>query len=223
MTRDPRPDLDLAIRDLVADLTPVRRVRPPVLNAVIWLGVVATIAAVLSRNVDATALAQRLRLAPDLWLAVLGSTATMILSVIATFELGLPDRSPAWAFAPLPALALWLGASGIGCLRMLDPAGPGPIPLHEIKDCFMFIVGLSVPLSVALMVLQRRTYSLRPRLETTLTGLSAAAAAATLLTFVHPFDATALDLGVHFTAVATAIGLGHVGRALLDRKAGAST
>jgi hypothetical protein len=38
-------------------------------------------------------------------------------------------------------------------------------------------------------------------------GLAAAAAAASLLWFVHPFDATASDLAVHVLAVGLVIGL----------------
>ena len=52
------------------------------------------------------------------------------------------------------------------------------------------------------MVMLRRGYSLRPNLTSIVAGLACAAAAATLLNFFHPYDATATDLSVHAFAVA---------------------
>jgi hypothetical protein len=43
---------------------------------------------------------------------------------------------------------------------------------------------------------------LQPGLTALIAGLASAAAAATLLNFFHPFDATASDLGIHAAAVA---------------------
>lgn len=204
MTRPSGPSHEETIGRLVDDLRPVRRTRPPVVDALLWMAAVAGFALVLAPRVNLSALAARLAAAPDMWMALTGSLATMTLAAIATFMLGLPDRDPRWALAPLPGLALWLGASGLGCLR----AGLevfGPIPTHEIIDCFGFIVGFSVPLSGLMFVLRRRAYSLRPTLNAAIAGLAASAAAASLLTLIHPFDATVLDLGVHFVAVGVVV------------------
>lgn len=200
MIRSFGPSHEETITRLVGDLRPVRRTRPPLVDALLWILAVAAVALVLVPRVNFEALAARLAAAPDMWMALTGSLVTMVLAAIATFMLGLPDRDPRWALAPLPGLALWLGASGLGCLRAGLEAF-GPIPTHEIIDCLAFIVGFSVPLSVVLLLLQRRACPLQLSLNAGLGGLAAAAAAATLLTLVHPFDATALDLGVHFVAV----------------------
>lgn len=200
MIRSSGPSHDEIISRLVDDLRPVRRARPPLVDALLWTSAVGALALVLSPRVNFDALAARLTAAPDMWMALAGSLTTMALAAIATFMLGLPDRDPRWALAPLPGLALWLGASGLGCLRAGLEAF-GPIPTHEIIDCFAFIVGFSVPLSGLMFVLRRRAYSLRPTLNAAIAGLAASAAAASLLTLVHPFDATVLDLGVHFVAV----------------------
>ena len=58
----------------------------------------------------------------------------------------------------------------------------------------MFIVFVSVPLAVALVLMLRRACPLRPGLTATLGGLASAAAAATLLNLFHPFDVAATDL-----------------------------
>ncbi|MER2604966.1 MAG: NrsF family protein [Siculibacillus sp.] len=200
MIRTSGPSHEETIGRLVDDLRPVRRARSPLVDAFLWIAAVAALALVLAPRVDFGALTARLSAAPDMWMALAGSTTTMILAAFATFMLGLPDRDPRWSLAPLPGLALWLGASGSGCLRA-GLESFGPIPAHEIIDCFAFIVGFSVPLSGLMFVLRRRAYSLRPTLNAAIAGLAASAAAASLLTLVHPFDATVLDLGVHFVAV----------------------
>jgi hypothetical protein len=73
--------------------------------------------------------------------------------------------------------------------------------IGETRDCLLFIIGLSVPLSAALILMLRRAYSLAPTLTAAMAGLASAAAAATLLNFFHPFDAAATDLAVHAVAV----------------------
>jgi hypothetical protein len=69
----------------------------------------------------------------------------------------------------------------------------------------IFILGFSLPLSLLLMVMLRRGFSLRPKLSAVIGGLACASAAATLLNFVHPYDAAATDLAVHGLAVTIVI------------------
>ena len=96
---------DRLIGALVADLRPVRPLLPPALRALIWLMFVAAVAAALAMFADVGAVSRRMTAISDMWLAVLGSIATMATAAFAAFELSLPDRSRAWAFLPLPALA----------------------------------------------------------------------------------------------------------------------
>lgn len=193
------------IGDLAADLAPVQRLRPPTVRALGWLAVVAAIALGLSMIADLPALEQRLIGAPDMWLAVASSTATAILAAFAAFQLSLPDAPRAWAALPLPAALLWIGASGAGCLRTWLVPGTHVADLAETRDCLMFIIAVSVPLSALLIVMLRRACSLQPGLTALAAGLASAAAAATLLNFFHPFDAAATDLAVHVGAVALVI------------------
>jgi hypothetical protein len=53
--------------------------------------------------------------------------------------------------------------------------------MSEARDCLMFIVFLSVPLSALLLVMLRRAYPLYPGLTATIGGLAVAAAADALL------------------------------------------
>ena len=186
------------IRALTADLRPVRRLLPPWLRALGWLAVVAALGAALASIADLSALRQRLEAVPDMWLAVLGSTLTALLAALAAFQVSLPDRRPAWALLPVPALLLWIGASGLGCLRSWTVPGT-----HETdgRVCLVFIIGVSLPLSALLLAMLRRACPLRPGLTAVLGGLAAAAAAATLLNLFHPYDAAATDLALHALAV----------------------
>jgi hypothetical protein len=193
------------IRDLATDLAPVRRLRPPSVRALAWLAVVVATAIVLAMIADLSALGHRLIAAPDMWLAVTGSALTAILAAIAAFQLSLPDARRAWALLPLPAALLWIVASGVGCLRAWFVPGTHAADLSEARDCLIFIVGLSVPLSALLIIMLRRACPLQPGLTAGIAGLASAAAAATLLNFFHPFDAAATDLAVHIFAVALVI------------------
>ena len=218
---DARAPADALIQSLAADLRPVRRLAPPSLRALGWLAVVGALAAALASFADLGAITQRLATVPDMGLAVTGSTLTAILSAIAAFQTGLPDRKPAWALLPLPGLLLWIGASGLGCLRAWFVPGTHVASLIEARTCLVFILGISVPLSVLLVAMLRRAYPLRPGLTATMGGLASAAAAATLLNFFHPYDAAATDLAVHALAVAIVVLVNRAlsGRALRDAAA----
>jgi hypothetical protein len=197
----PTPD-DRLIRGLAADLKPVRRLPPPLLRAFGWLAVVAALAAGLASFADLNAVWHRIASAPDLWLAVIGSTLTAILAAIAAFELSVPDAPRGWAALPLPAVLLWVAANGFGCLRVWIAPQTHVAELGEARDCLIFIVALSVPLSALLLLMLRRAFPLYPGMTAAIGGLAVAAAAATLLNFFHPYDAAATDLAVHAGAMA---------------------
>ena len=193
------------IERLTGTLQPMRPLSPPWLRASIWLGIVAVVAIVFARFSDLPSVGERLTGAADMWLALSGAVATAILSSIAAFQLNVPDRSPRWALLPLPGLLLWLGASGLGCLRSWLLPDASNADAAEATHCFKFIVMTSLPLSVLLLLMLRRGFSLRPKLTALLGGLAAASAAASLITFFHPYDATATDLGIHLVAVGIVI------------------
>jgi hypothetical protein len=189
------------VRALGADLIPVHRLAPPGLRVLLWLAIVGAVALALTVVSDLGAMIHRLMAAPDIWLAAMGSALTVVLAAAAAFQLGLPDRKAAWALLPLPAVLLWIGASGMGCLRPWSIAEAYSMPASGTEHCLMFIIGLSLPLSLLLIVMLRRGFSLRPNLTAIVGGLASASAAATLLNFIHPYDAAATDLAVHAFAV----------------------
>ena len=196
---------DSLIQSLGAGLVPVRRLRPPWLRTLGWLLAVAALAAVLLMHYGSAHMLQRWSGAPDLAVAGLGALLTAISAAWAAFALGVPGRRGAWAWLPLPAVLLWLGASGLGCLRGWVAPGTHVASVHETGDCLLFIVSFSVPLSALLIVLLRRACPLRPVRTAVLVGLASAAASASLLEICHAFDAAATDLLMHAIAVALVV------------------
>jgi hypothetical protein len=198
---EPQSPHEDIIRSLAADLEPVRPLPPPGARALIWLAVVVVAGFGLAAIADRPAVMARLEAAPDMWLAAAGAAVTMVLAAIAAFELSLPDRNPLWALLPLPPVLLWIAASGAGCLRTWLVPDTHAAVLDDSKDCILFILAVSVPLSLLLLAMLRRAYPLRPGLAAAIAGLASAAAAATLLNLFHPYDASATDLVVHVAAV----------------------
>jgi hypothetical protein len=212
---------DRLVQALGANLTPVRRLAPPGLRLLMWLAILGAVGLALSMVSDVGAMVRRLMAAPDMWLAAMGSILTAVLAAAAAFQLSLPDRKAAWALLPLPALLLWISASGMGCLRTWPLAGAYPMPPGQPEHCLVFILGFSLPLSLLLVVMLRRGFSLRPKLTAIIGGLACASAAATLLNFIHPYDAAATDLAVHAFAVAIVIAANALfgGRILMSKNA----
>lgn len=190
---------------LVARLTPVRRVGSPWAQAFAWLGIVAATALLLAAFADLPLVVHHLMIVPDMWMAELGAVLTAALAACATFQLCRPDRSPYWAALPLPALALWIGASCVGSTRL----SPFPAITHALMMDAMayvsWIIGFSVPLSLAIFWLLRRGYTLYPTLTGASAGLAVSAAAAALMVLFHPYEASLVDLVVHGAAVAVVV------------------
>ena len=189
------------IATLAAGLRPVRRLRRPPVRAAGWCLAVVVVAAGLSLVADVGAARGRLQAAPDLWWSTLGAVTTAMTAALAAFELSVPGRSRAWALLPVGPAAVWLGASGLGCLRGWGLPGMAPATMGDAMGCATFIALVSVPLSVLMVVMLRQACPLWPGRVAALAGLAAAAAAASLLTLFHPHDASAVDLLMHVVAV----------------------
>ena len=159
-----------------------------------------------------------LQAAPDMWLGMLGSTLTAVLGAVAAFQLSVPGRGAWWGLLPLPPVLVWMGASGIGCLRTWVAPGVEDATLVETRHCLPSILLLSVPLMVLMVAMLRRACPLRPNLTALVSGVAIAAASATLLNFFHPYDASVADLAVHLVAVLLVVAVNQ----LLWRRAAAS-
>ena len=199
------PDL---IEILSAHATPVRRLRPPLLRAGLWLLAASLVLALLAALYGARPdLALRLR-QPTFTVALAGSLLTGILAAIAAFYLSLPDRSRLWLLLPAPTLALWAATLGYGCLTDWVSIGPGGVRLGTTLECFATLLIASVPLSLVLLVMLRHAARLHPTTVAMMGGLASAGIAATALSLFHELDASVMVL------------LWNLGTAAFDRRAG---
>jgi hypothetical protein len=182
---------------LATDLRPVRRLRPPLVRALGWLAFAAAVigVAVLIEGFRHD-IGTRIRLPHDVaqWAF---SVVTGVLAAIAAFTVSLPDRSPRWALLPLPALALWIASLGWGCLADIARLGPESLVLGTSWSCLRFIVGLGLPLTLAMLLSLRHAGPIRPLPVTLLGGLAAAALCSAGLSLFHHLDAAAMVLAWH--------------------------
>ena len=140
------------------------------------------------------------------WPGVVASALTAVLGAVAAFQVSLPDRSSLWALLPLPAFAAWVLINGAGCLAYVATPGALPGEWPGFVQCLTVLLAISLPLSVLLILMVRRARPLRPVTVAILGGFAAAGASQTLLVFVHPHDATLLDLCAHALAVMAIVG-----------------
>ena len=191
------------IQALATDLKPVCRSTSPLLRALAWLALVAAIAVALPAIHDLEPALRRFSTSTDLCATAIGSMLTAALACLAAFQLSLPDRNPSWALLPVPAAVLWVGSSATDCLKLWAlPAAGSVLP---DGTCPFFILGVSTPLSILLLLMLRSGYSLRPNLTSMACGLACSAAAATLLNLIHAHDETTFDLAIHAFAVCVVI------------------
>jgi hypothetical protein len=209
------PDL---INALAADLTPVRRLRPPLLRASCWLLLAALILTLLAISQGLRPdLAQRVRES-----AFLAGIASMLLTgigaAIAAFMLSLPDRSRLWLVLPVPPLGLWLTTFGYQCLTDWVSLKPGGVSLGETARCFATLVLTSLPLTLALLLMLRYAAPLRPIGASLAGSLAVAAMTAAALSLFHALDATIMILMWNLGVAAIFVGLaGGFGRKLFSR------
>lgn len=190
---------------LAASARPVRRLRPPLVRAGLWLLTVAAVATALVLGfADPGATMARWR-DPMVVLELGSALLAGIAGVVAAFHLALPDRARAWAWLPMPFLAVWVATSGAGCYAAWLRTGETGFQLGEGATCLGFILGTGLPLGASLVWMLRRAQPLSPAPVAAIGGLGVAALAAVLLQFFHPFDITVTDLGMHAIAVAIVV------------------
>jgi len=207
------PDL---IDALVETATPVRRLRPPIVRAGLWLAFAAIVLGLIAIAHGVRPDFSDCMRQPLFVLGMLGALATGILAAVASFRLSLPDSSRLWIVLPLPALALWVATIGYGCLTDWVSIGPDGIRLGEAIRCFATLLLTSVPLSIAMLVMLRYTALLRPIEVSVLGGLAIAAVTAFALSLFHDLDATVMILIWNLAAAALIATLGSLfGRSML--------
>jgi hypothetical protein len=199
------PDL---IRQLTAEATAVRRLRPPLVRASLWIVIGASILAAVATAIGLRPdLGLKLR-DPAFLIEVASACLTGVTAAIAAFHISLPDRSSRWALLPLPSLLVWLSTVSYGCLTNWVALGPsGPVPGLSIP-CLETIALGSTPLAAILYFMLRHARFVRPVATASVAAIAVAGLTVSALRLFHELDATVMVLiwNVGAAAAITAIG-----------------
>jgi hypothetical protein len=205
---------------LVAGATPVRRLRPPLVRAFSWLALAAAILVLLAigHGLRSDLLAHLRQ--PMFLVSIIAALTTGVLAAVAAFMVSLPDRSRSWLLLPLPALVVWVGTIGYGCLTDWVAIGPDGVHLGETLRCFATLVLTGVPLAIALTVMLRHAALLRPVASTLAGALAVAAVTSSALALMHDIDATAMILLWNLGTAGAIVALGALFGSRLSRAPG---
>lgn len=209
------------IASLAAKAEPVKPLGSPVLRAV---ATIATLAALGAPFVIFFSTANPLAMRGpgselQAGLELISILVAGIVSIVAAFHLAVPGRSRSWLLIPLPALAVWVGVSGLGCWRDLVRNGAEGWEIGHSMSCLYFISTVSLLLGPALAWRLSRASPIDPLPVAAYGGLGAAAMSAFFLQFFHPFAVTLIDLSMHLLAVAVVVVTGSAFRRPLLRSA----
>ena len=202
---------------LVDSAMPVRRLRPPMVRAAIWLLLAAAVLGLLcvahGLRPDLAARLQQ----PVFVVGMLGALATAVLAALASFRLGLPESSRRWLLLPLPGLVIWVSTISYGCLTDWVSMSADGMRMGEAARCFATLLLTSVPLSIAMLVMLRHAAPLRPAAVGVAGGLAIAAMTSFALALLHNLDATIMILIWNLGMAAMIAGLaGAFGRNALN-------
>jgi hypothetical protein len=179
---------------LVKGAAPVRRLRPPLVRAGLWIMLAALVLGLIAfAHGLRPDIAMRLQ-QPAFVLSMTAALATGISAAIASFQISLPDRSRWWLLLPVPTLAVWISTLGYGCLTDWVNVGPDGVRMGEAARCFATLLLTSAPLSIAMLVMLRYAAFLRPTESSAMGGLAVAAVTVFALSLVHDLDASVMIL-----------------------------
>lgn len=195
-------DTDQLIRQLAASAKPVRRLGSPLLRTCLWtfvvVALIGTFVLVMGPRPHIMDSLSRTAALTE-WIAAI---LTGLLAGYAVFEVSVPGSSPRWTWLPLPAVVLWLGGIGGGCLGDWARLGAEAFAFdsHGAK-CLLMITLISVPLAVSMLLMVRHAGVVRPVATAALAGLSTAAFAAAGVSLIHAGETALMVLLWHGGAI----------------------
>jgi len=199
------------IDQLAARAAPVRPLLPPGRRALRWIAfVLAVIAAMTILKGPRPDLVSALSV-PSAAVEWMASALTGLFAAYAVFQVSVPGRSTRWAWLPVPALLVWIGGLGLGCLGDWSRMGMQAFAFDQHgAECFGAITMISVPLILILILMVRHAGAVRPVLTALLGALSAATLAAAGVSLIHDGETALMVLLWHIGAIALLVLLGGV-------------
>lgn len=193
-------DHEMLISALSDDAHPVRRPAPAAFRALAW-----TPLCLVSGWIATTTLhASWHRLGVSHLFGAINFATSLIagaLLVVAALELSIPGRRSRL----LPLAMFSVLAWSIACTIDLATAG---WPLGHVGDgvyCFKFVAYACAPMAAILVIVLRRTYSVRPFRATLLSGMGISFLAFALLAFCHHGRLQLVDFSMHLAAAGLVI------------------
>jgi hypothetical protein len=197
------------IARLATQAPPVRRIASPLRRSLGWLAVATSVIAIVAvlhgpRPGWLAALS-----APPVALEWIASLATGVLAAYAAFQVSVPGRPMSWAWLPVPAFLVWLGALGWGCLSDVQQFGARALSFDgDVRECAWTITLIGAPLGLVLLRMVRHAGVVRPAPTAALAALGAASLAAGGVSLIHEGENALMVLLWHLGAVAALSGLG---------------
>lgn len=196
---------DRFIEQLSARARPVRPLAPAWLRASRWLLLSALVIALATSLFGLRPRLFELMLRPDTGMEWVGSLLTGVLAAFAAFQLSVPGRDGRWAWLPVPALLLWTGGVGLGCLGALVRGDFAYDPRALL--CAREVALVSLPIAVMMLVMVRHAALARPRATALAGALAAAALSSAGVSLFHVGETAAMSLLGHLLAVLLLSGL----------------
>ena len=198
------------IASLSTGLSPVRRLKPPLLRALAWILLATVVIALLVLLRGFRADIGPCLQDPAYLIQVAGAWLTGAAATLAAFEVSLPDRKRSWLLLPLPFAGLWLSGFAFGCLGdwIAIPAG-APIMADSIR-CLETLIMASLPLGLVLWMMLRRARPLRASATAWVGALAVAGFADTAHLLIHVVQASSLVLVINLVPVAIILVIGGI-------------
>jgi len=201
-------DTNELIKQLVADLRPVRPLRPPWIRTILWMAIALPYvgAVVWSKlmMVDVPQAAADTRFMVE----QLATLATALTAAIAALRSAIPGFDRRYLLLPLAPLALWLGSVGHGCVQDWIGLSAEGLTIRPDWDCLPMATIIGILPAVAIVAMLRKGLPAHPRLTLGMAALAVASVANFGLQFAHFRDASIMVLMWHLGAAAILAGVG---------------
>jgi len=196
------------IEGLVADIKPVRPLRPPGARTVAWMAISLPYVAAVAWAKLATGDPVRALGDTHFLIQQAATLTTALTAAVAAFRSAVPGYSMAVVLLPIMPLGLWVATAGHGCMQDWLQVGIDGLAIRPDWDCLPIAAMMGVVPAATLIVMLRKAAPLHPRITLALAALAVASLVNLGLQFAHFRDASIIILVWHLGAAAVLVALG---------------
>lgn len=212
-------DTNQIIAGLVADATPVKRLRSPMVRMVLWvLASIPAIALLIWYNGGVDSGFAKMIHVPHFDIGMMASLVTGLVAAYAALVASIPGRSQRVLLAPLVPLAIWIGTLGFGCWQDWLTLGPRGVRFGIAWDCMIDTVMMGILPGLVILIMLRRAMPTNRVGAAATAALAAGSLAAFGTSFFHELDRSMIFLIWHVGVVLLVVGIGSLFSRPLLRK-----